>query len=104
MVERYSHSKIVPYVPPGRDATVSWYGPDFSFINKYSLPILIRSKVLGGQMIIQIFSSDEIDYEPRPVPSTKRIPYEEIESEKETFNKISLSPLYLYTNPFDREN
>jgi vancomycin resistance protein YoaR len=104
MVERYSHSKNVPYVPPGRDATVSWYGPDFSFINEYGLPILIRSKVIGGQMIIQIFSSDEIDYEPRQVPSTKNVPQQEIQSEKETFNKISSSPLYLYTNAFDREN
>lgn len=104
MVERYSHSKKVPYVPPGRDATVSWYGPDFSFVNEYSLPILIRSKVLGGQMIIQIFSSDEIDYEPRLVPSTKKVPHPEIQSDKETFNKISSFPLYLYTNVFNRGN
>ncbi|WP_102273000.1 VanW family protein [Cytobacillus massiliigabonensis] len=104
MVERYSHSKKVPYVPPGRDATVSWYGPDFSFMNEYSLPVLIRSKVLGGQMIIQIFSSDEIDYEPRPVPSTKKVPYLEIQREKEIINKISFSPLHLYTKAFNREN
>src|SRR5699024_130779 len=35
MTERYSHSRSVPYVPPGRDATVSWYGPDFAFTNNY---------------------------------------------------------------------
>ncbi|MFP3440966.1 VanW family protein, partial [Pantoea sp. SIMBA_133] len=33
IIERYSHSRSVPYVKPGRDATVSWYGPDFSFRN-----------------------------------------------------------------------
>ncbi|MBU8880470.1 VanW family protein [Bacillus sp. FJAT-29790] len=77
MVERFSHSKRVPYVPPGRDATVSWYGPDFSFKNVYSFPLLIRAKVLGGQMSIRIFSSDEIDYEPRPVPgASKMLPQE----------------------------
>lgn len=27
ITERYSHSRRVPYVPPDRDATVSWYGP-----------------------------------------------------------------------------
>ncbi|MDY0408022.1 VanW family protein [Paracerasibacillus soli] len=26
MIERYSHSREVPYVPPGKDATVSWWG------------------------------------------------------------------------------
>jgi vancomycin resistance protein YoaR len=91
MVERYSHSKNVPYVPPGRDATVSWYGPDFSFLNEYSLPILIRAKVIGGQMIIRLYSSDEIDYEPRPVPSASKVPFQEIQSEKEIFNTPSSS-------------
>ncbi|WP_066399078.1 VanW family protein [Cytobacillus eiseniae] len=80
MVERYSHSKNVPYVPPGRDATVSWYGPDFSFRNEYSLPMLIRAKAIGGQIVIRLFSSDEIDYEPRQVPSASNIIPEEIQS------------------------
>ncbi|WP_062047010.1 VanW family protein [Bacillus sp. JCM 19034] len=61
VIQRYSHSKQVPYVPPGRDATVSWYGPDFSFQNNYNQPILIRSFVSGGQMTISLFSSDDID-------------------------------------------
>lgn len=81
MVERYSHSKNVTYVPPGRDATVSWYGPDFSFLNEYSLPLLIRAKAIGGQMLIEIFSSDEIDYEPRSVPGAIKTPPQEIQIE-----------------------
>ncbi len=44
IVQRYSHSKQVPYVPPGRDATVSWYGPDFTFVNPYNQPILIQAR------------------------------------------------------------
>ena len=70
IVERYSHSKQVPYVPPGRDATVSWYGPDFTFKNKYNQPILIRAKSLHGKMVVLIYSSDEINLERRKVPST----------------------------------
>ncbi|MCP3740210.1 VanW family protein [Rossellomorea sp. BNER] len=73
IVQRYSHSRKVPYVPPGRDATVSWYGPDFTFENKYNQPLLIRAKVLGGQMIVQIFSSDVIEFEQRKVPSMKNM-------------------------------
>lgn len=63
ILERYSHSKQVPYVPPGRDATVSWYGPDFTFQNRYNQPILIRAKVYPGKMIVLIYSSDEINIE-----------------------------------------
>lgn len=40
IVQRYSHTRSVPYVPPGRDATVSWGGLTFSFkintISQYS--------------------------------------------------------------------
>jgi vancomycin resistance protein YoaR len=62
IVERYSHSRSVPYVPPGRDATVSWWGPDFVFKNEYSHPILIRAKANDGKMIIRIYSSDSVEY------------------------------------------
>lgn len=65
IVQRYSHSKQVPYVPPGRDATVSWYGPDFQFKNTYNQPILIRAFTSGGRCIIMIYSSDVINYKPR---------------------------------------
>lgn len=81
IMERYSHSKRVPYVLPGRDATVSWYGPDFTFKNKYDEPILIRAKAENGRMLITIFSSDEITYKPRVVPSTSWKHQEEIYAE-----------------------
>ncbi|MBE4909040.1 VanW family protein [Bacillus luteolus] len=67
IVQRYSHSKQVPYVPPGRDATVSWYGPDFRFKNTYNQPILIRAFTSGGRCIIKIYSSDVINYKPRTI-------------------------------------
>ncbi len=57
IVERYSHSRSVPYVPPGRDATVSWHGPDFVFKNKHNRPVLIRASAKRGNMTIQILSS-----------------------------------------------
>ncbi|WP_099157861.1 VanW family protein [Virgibacillus ndiopensis] len=60
VVERYSHSRSVPYVPPGRDATVSWYGPDFSFKNKYNQPVLIRAQSSNGKMHVKIYSSEDI--------------------------------------------
>ncbi len=63
IVERYSHSRSVPYVRPGRDATVSWYGPDFRFQNQYNQPILIKAKRYGGSLIVMLYSSDAINLE-----------------------------------------
>ena len=57
IVERYSHSRSVPYVPPGRDATVNWGGPDFTFKNNYNQPILIRAQVLPGRVFVTYFVS-----------------------------------------------
>lgn len=69
IVQRFSHSREVPYIPPGRDATVSWYGPDFAFKNNYNQPILLQAKTLGKQLIIKVFSSEVINYKPRIVPT-----------------------------------
>ncbi|WP_070121402.1 VanW family protein [Bacillus marinisedimentorum] len=68
IVERYSHSKQVPYVPPGRDAAVSWYGPDFTFKNTYSQPLLIRTNVRHGMVSVTIYSSDHVDVKKRGTP------------------------------------
>lgn len=68
IVKRYSHSRKVPYVPPGRDATVSWNGPDLLFQNKYPYPVLILAKSRHGQVYISVRSFAELEYEPRDVP------------------------------------
>lgn len=69
IIQRFSHSRKVPYIPPGRDATVSWYGPDFVFKNKYNQPILIQAKTLGNKLIVKVYSSDVINDSPRKVPT-----------------------------------
>jgi vancomycin resistance protein YoaR len=77
IVQRYSHSRNVPYVKPGRDATVSWDGPDLRFKNQYNQPILILAYSQGGSMFVKINSSDVIEYKPRLVPiMSKRLPEE----------------------------
>ncbi|API93707.1 VanW family protein [Virgibacillus pantothenticus] len=62
IVERYAHSKHVPYVPPGKDATVSWWGPDFSFKNRYNQPLLLRAHAKNGQLVVRVFSSDIVEH------------------------------------------
>jgi len=61
IVERYAHSRDVSYVPPGKDATVSWHGPDFAFVNRYNQPLLIRASAQNGQMQISIFTSEDAE-------------------------------------------
>ncbi|MDQ0418815.1 vancomycin resistance protein YoaR [Croceifilum oryzae] len=57
ITRRQSHSKEVPYVPPGRDATVSWGGPDFRFKNNYSKPMVIRITISGGSIQINTYTA-----------------------------------------------
>ena len=81
IVQRYSHSRRVPYVPPGRDATVSWGGPDLRFQNKYNQPVLIRAKRHGGTMVVTLYSSDVVNHQLRKVPKAPaQIPKEEHQS------------------------
>lgn len=62
MIERYTHSRSVPYVPPGRDATVSWWGPDFTFKNLYNEPIVLTAYAANGSLTVEVFSSETVDY------------------------------------------
>lgn len=41
IVSRRAHSLPVSYLPRGRDATVSWGGPEFKFKNPYDYPVMI---------------------------------------------------------------
>ncbi|WP_353949457.1 VanW family protein [Sporolactobacillus sp. Y61] len=68
ITKRYSHSRRVGYVPPGRDATVDWYGPDFRFRNTYHQPILILAHKYGGSVSFSLYSSDTIHIKPKTIP------------------------------------
>ncbi|MEH7276359.1 VanW family protein [Neobacillus vireti] len=74
VVQRYTHSREVSYVPSKRDATVSWDGPDLVFKNEYNQPILILAEPLENKIKIEIYSSDVITYTPKEVPY---LPYEQ---------------------------
>ncbi|OUS77800.1 hypothetical protein B1748_03185 [Paenibacillus sp. MY03] len=89
IVERYSHSRNVHYVPPGRDATVSWYGPDFVFVNPYNHPVLIRAYAGPGSVSVTIFSSDMLETRPREVPGASRTLPEEVDLEERGVNGTS---------------
>ncbi|MDQ0205868.1 VanW family protein [Alkalicoccobacillus murimartini] len=56
IVHRYTHSREVGYVAEGRDATVSWGGPDFVFQNSLDQPIMIRTEMNHGELVVKILS------------------------------------------------
>ena len=64
IVERYNHGFNPGYVPAGRDATVSWGGPDFKFKNNRNYPIRISCTGERGRITTQIFGlKEQDDYE-----------------------------------------
>ena len=46
---RTSHGLPVSYLPAGRDATVSWGGPEFKFKNPYDFPVKITAGYDSGK-------------------------------------------------------
>lgn len=57
VVERHNHSLPVDYVPPGRDATVVYGGPDFRFRNNTTKYLHIRTLVQNNRLTIKIFGN-----------------------------------------------
>lgn len=57
-IEKHNHSLSVGYVPKGRDATVSYGGLDFRFINTIGVPVLIKSHIENGKLTIEIRTSN----------------------------------------------
>lgn len=54
VVERHAHGLLISRYPVGRDATVSWGGPDFKFENDTDRPVMIRSWVKGDALTVAI--------------------------------------------------
>ncbi|MGE5472749.1 MAG: VanW family protein [Ignavibacteriales bacterium] len=59
VVSRRNHNMLVGYVPPGRDATVSYGSIDFKFKNNYKTPIKIVSSAKEGVLNIRILGINE---------------------------------------------
>ncbi|MEG2451662.1 MAG: VanW family protein [Clostridium sp.] len=53
--ERHAHSYEPSYVTPGEDATVSFGGPDFKFVNNSEYPIAIKTGFASQELTISIY-------------------------------------------------
>ena len=59
ITERHNHSAKVGYLSPGRDATVSWGGPDLQFKNTLPVDIKIESTVNNGVLTIRFLTKED---------------------------------------------
>lgn len=57
VTQRSPHSRTVPYVTPGRDATVSYGVVDFRFRNTASSPVGLVSRVEGAKLTIDVYGA-----------------------------------------------
>ena len=72
VVERSPHAGVVPYVAPGRDATVAYGQKDFRFQNSNTLPIGVVAIVKGSRLTVQIYGAAQDKKEVRVYTSGLR--------------------------------
>ena len=58
IVERHNHSFYISHYPMGRDATVSWGGPDFAFRNDLKTGILIKTRYTTDTLTFSFYGTD----------------------------------------------
>jgi vancomycin resistance protein YoaR len=59
IVERHNHSLYISHYPLGRDATVSWGGPDFQFRNDYESGLLIKASYTDSTLTFTFYGTPE---------------------------------------------
>ena len=59
IVERHNHSFYISHYPMGRDATVSWGGPDFAFRNDMEHGLLIKASYTDSTLTFSFYGTDE---------------------------------------------
>jgi vancomycin resistance protein YoaR len=58
ILERHNHSFYISHYPLGRDATVSWGGPDFGFRNDLKTAILIKTTYTDSTLTFSFYGTD----------------------------------------------
>ena len=61
ITERHNHTYISSYVPIGRDATVSWGGPDFKFKNNQKYPIKLVVSYSNSKLYTKVLGTNVND-------------------------------------------
>ncbi|MCE5324510.1 VanW family protein [bacterium] len=59
IIERHPHSRTVPYVGAGRDATVAYGLRDFRFTNSNASPICILTSISRGNVAVDLYGASQ---------------------------------------------
>ena len=68
ITERHPHSRPIPYLPRGRDATVFWNRLDFRFINNTDFPLRIDFELDGRNLTARVYGTIIDDFPTPPLP------------------------------------
>ncbi|MDZ4169463.1 MAG: VanW family protein [Coriobacteriia bacterium] len=76
IVQRQNHSFYISHYPDGRDATVSWGGPDIKFRNDTKHWVLVSVSYTGSSVTIALYGTDPgYDVEAQKGPWTNITPF-----------------------------
>jgi vancomycin resistance protein YoaR len=81
VVERHNHSIYISHYPKGRDATVSWGGPDFRFRNDTDTWVLVATAYTNTSVTVSLYGTDpgyKVTYETGAFTDVKPYPVREI--------------------------
>lgn len=98
IIERHPHSLPVNYVPPGRDAAVSWGSADMRFQNTTAWPIVVRVKVDGGGLTVSLLGRRD------PKPATAEPEVEPVTEEARPAGRVvpkSEEPVTRSSRPYN---
>jgi len=56
--ERHNHSFYISHYPKGRDATVSWGGPDLKFVNETENWVMVSVAYSSSSITISLYGTD----------------------------------------------
>ena len=81
VIERRNHSLYISHYPKGRDATVSWGGPDIKFKNDTKDWVLVATAYTNATVTISLYGTDpgyEVSYKTGEFTDFKDYPVREI--------------------------
>lgn len=73
ITERSNHSLVVPYVPPGLDATVAYGGLDLKFRNDTDSHVILRTRISGNRLTISVLGNTDNSMEVRIIRRTEKV-------------------------------
>ena len=85
VLERRNHSFYISHYPKGRDATVSWGGPDLKFKNDTDHWVLVSVSYTGSSITISLYGTDpdyKVKAEVGPWRDERPFPTEEVKDPK----------------------